>query len=554
MTATTIGVVIPLPEEMRAFSESFSEDHWTMTSEMRGARVFYTYRPPSAACTQRELRIVVTVQEAMGNGPAQEAASAMISHYTPDVIVGLGICGAIHKDLRIGDVVVVNAVFDVIDAAKVEDPAPSAGGSARPDSLNFELKLMSRPQVPTPLIVNRASQFEWWAKDEFEVWQRQCFERLPKFGLDPTTTSPRNDVHGERREEVWTHGKPQILCGASASGFVMEALTFLKVHAFNRELRIVETECAGVARACRGEHVLTPYVFLRVVTDYADKTSRGNEGARKTFPDDASAEQKREHEQALLAQQKDQALKREENDKRRQWATRNVMGLFRELAKKHEFIESVHGAIERQWDASVLLGRFRESREIEFPRNRALALAQVFTALVNDSSDSAPPDRKRLCISAESLALTAVNWEFAKANRNNVLEVWVLRMSPALVEGLAGWKVMSPDVARRFEINLERLRDSFPYARFRVGEAPNVTPFHGTFHGDTFWIGHWEVDENIHKLTSSTGFKLINGRNAPDLAEHYRNLFVQAFLDAKNVRELASREEERAAERRDNVS
>jgi len=521
MIETKVGVVIPLAEERQAFVECFSRsEQFEFSTEMRGSRVFYVW-------TRQHLRIILTQQEAMGNGPAQEATTALISHYSPDFLVGLGICGAIHKDLRIGDVVVVNAVFDVIDAAKATDSEGSSGSGSRA-TIGFDLKLMSRPHVPTPLTVNLASQLEAWDSKAFSRWQTGCVERRQEIPF-PEPLVARKDIAGEVVLEPWAHDSPQLLVGASASGFVMEALSFLRVHAFNRELRIVETECAGVARGCQGERLLTPYLLMRVVTDYADANSRSGKAedgaAQKAIGELSEAEQRR----ALEQKSRELADKAALNLERRRWATRNVMELFRELVLQDKFVSSVRGTVERSWDVSVLISRFKESREMLFPRERTFALAKLFTTLINDAPT--PPDR-RLCISAETLNLTRVNWEYAQVDQSKFSEVRILRMEKSLVDKLVEVHGIKVDMLDQFDRNLTLLRRKFSTVPFRVGEWTRLAPFHGTFHGDVFWIGHWEVDEEEHRLTSSTPFILYNGASAIAEAARYRRIFNAPFEDS----------------------
>jgi len=63
----------------------------------------------------------------MGLVPAAQAATSFLSRFDVSVLALVGIAGALHKDLRLGDVVVASSVDSYLVAGKAADESAGAG-------------------------------------------------------------------------------------------------------------------------------------------------------------------------------------------------------------------------------------------------------------------------------------------------------------------------------------------------------------------------------------------------------------------------------------------
>jgi nucleoside phosphorylase len=95
---TTVGVLTVIDEEFEAAISALG-------ANQRHGATRYFHAAPSPE------RFVVTKMPDRGNGPAQEAARAMIEHWRPDIVLLVGIAGALDGGpAGLGDVVIADYI------------------------------------------------------------------------------------------------------------------------------------------------------------------------------------------------------------------------------------------------------------------------------------------------------------------------------------------------------------------------------------------------------------------------------------------------------------
>jgi nucleoside phosphorylase len=255
----TIGIVLPLEEEYMAVQQVLSvEESWH-----QGHETFYRI--------QGDLPVpaVAVVVGAMGQEVAGVVAERLMTEFGVRLLVIVGICGALAKDLALGDVV-APTVVDLY----------SAGAKAVPAGKKHRLILAGEP-FRTPQILVRAVA---------DLKRRP--ERRAAYDKWAEAAGPRRRALGLVHPTVGTFcaDKPEVHQGHLASGSDVAATAaygeWLKTFR-DRSYLAVEMEAGGISVAANRRMAPLPVLVLRGVSDFADERKAALDAGSDRWPEGA---------------------------------------------------------------------------------------------------------------------------------------------------------------------------------------------------------------------------------------------------------------------------
>jgi nucleoside phosphorylase/ADP-ribose pyrophosphatase YjhB (NUDIX family) len=253
-------VIVPLLEELSVFFSLFAR---TQTEPHAAPGLSYW----TLAATHPDLEVFVTGLEEMGNEPALLTAIDCINYFQPNLIICAGIGGSLVSDFLLGDVAIAKEVKGISDATKIVDKGAKG----------IELRLSDRGFRPADELVEVCAHLPVAKPDVYHHWQDMCARYL----TDNLHLSPSNIIPaaGTPPTTAIARPRPEIQRTCFASGYVVAADNFPLRS--SRETGIVETEGAGIGRACQRRGRKVPFMVFRGISDYADSRKNLLEGASK---------------------------------------------------------------------------------------------------------------------------------------------------------------------------------------------------------------------------------------------------------------------------------
>ncbi len=182
---------------------------------------------------------VILVFSRWGKVAAASTATTLLQHFGVDIIFFIGVAGAAHPDLRLGDVVIArDLVQHDMDA------------SALPMFQRFEIPLLGIARFP--------SSPEWIDRAKAELG-------VELGGILDADTRDAFGIHA-----------PRVVSGLIASGdrFISDPLLIAELRTALPDLQCVEMEGAAVAQVCH-EHGC-PLLVVRIISDLADHSATVN--------------------------------------------------------------------------------------------------------------------------------------------------------------------------------------------------------------------------------------------------------------------------------------
>jgi len=179
---------------------------------------------------------IVLVFSHWGKVAAASTATTLLQHFGVDAILFVGVAGAAHPDLRLGDIVIAtDLVQHDMDA------------SALPMFQRFEIPLLGRSRFPSP-----------------PDWIARALAAIPAdlvANLDDATRAE------------FALDAPRVVTGLIASGdrFVSDPQLIAELRTALPDLQCVEMEGAAVAQVCH-EHG-RPLLVVRIISDLADHSA-----------------------------------------------------------------------------------------------------------------------------------------------------------------------------------------------------------------------------------------------------------------------------------------
>jgi nucleoside phosphorylase len=218
--AVDVALIVALREEFRVLHRRIAT---TATVLEDAGQHYYRFEVPSE---QRPYRCIATFIGEMGPGFAGVVTQKLIDRWKPEAVVVVGIAAGLHKDVRVGDVMIANQVDNYMDSTKAVD-APSDAFVLLHGGNSF--------QVDAALVA-RVRNFEFRHADVYNAWRDRSAERFAK--LPPTAQALPDKV---------VRSRPELIDGHLASGPVVGAsgnfASWLQTR--DRNIRALEMESGG---------------------------------------------------------------------------------------------------------------------------------------------------------------------------------------------------------------------------------------------------------------------------------------------------------------------
>ena len=243
-----LGIVVALKEEFRILFERFEHRH---THVEDGGRSYYIFDVGSLA-GERPSRCVATLVGEMGTNRTGVVTEKMLARWDPSVIAVVGIAAGIHKDVRLGDVIIASEVSNYVEGAKAVDGASGTSFDRASDSFK-----------PRHLLLDRARNFEFASRTSFQKWETTCERRCAALGVD---------VEPLRKSELLP-AKPAQLEGHVASGpAVVTSSAFVAwIRGGDRTCLCVEMESGGAMITGHMDPSQRDVIVIRSISDLADE-------------------------------------------------------------------------------------------------------------------------------------------------------------------------------------------------------------------------------------------------------------------------------------------
>jgi nucleoside phosphorylase/5'-deoxynucleotidase YfbR-like HD superfamily hydrolase len=256
------GLVIALQEEFEG------------SSELDGFRKFFEV-PSSESTTPykdfffsdhtgKRRRGVVCILQDMTPLSAYQQTRSLVEQHLPMLLINVGIAGALSSNLKLGDVVVAEAVQQYDHAAKA---VPST-------EHQFTLKWGGKTYKPSPRLFDKIKRL-WISRPSlYQDWQRESARSLES-GVPPEVQ------HALGPDQL---GDPKKLSdGMIASGNIVGAAPAYRDRLLtaNRNLLALEMESAGFLKACEEIAPAAQTVVLKGISDLADENKEKLERSSK---------------------------------------------------------------------------------------------------------------------------------------------------------------------------------------------------------------------------------------------------------------------------------
>ena len=242
-----IAIIVALAEELESLVAQIDPG---FTSHRRDDVGGYDYRFEIRASDGAAYSSVASLIGGMGPELATRHTERLITRWDPTSIVIVGIAAGIHKDVRLGDVIVA----DQVDAYLTTTKAVSAGTS-------FELQHRGQVYACDHEVIEDVKHFTWAWRTRHEQFEADCRRRLQSLlhGLPPSLS------------EHVAHA-PRVHVARIASGPVVGAAEAFSSWLADRDSGLValEMESAGVLASIHERRSRIRAVVVRGVSDFGD--------------------------------------------------------------------------------------------------------------------------------------------------------------------------------------------------------------------------------------------------------------------------------------------
>jgi nucleoside phosphorylase/5'-deoxynucleotidase YfbR-like HD superfamily hydrolase len=242
--------VIALKEEFSTIASALNVSY---SKHRVGTELVYAFDLPSIS--ERRRSCVAVLVDDMGNTESATVTANLLSHYSPTVIVSIGISGSLSSDATLCDLAVSTEVDEYVQRGKAV-PSEASG--------SFKIEVGGKSRECTQALVKRISSFQLESPIEFQRWAAAARAQANRLlGKDDFAKLG----YGGLIRQV-----PNINAGPTASGpYVSASADFahwLKEH--NRNFLAVDMEAAGVLSAA-SQHPDIYRVVIRGVSDFGDE-------------------------------------------------------------------------------------------------------------------------------------------------------------------------------------------------------------------------------------------------------------------------------------------
>ncbi len=215
-----------------------------------GGRSYYIFDVPSLA-GERPYRCVATLVGEMGTNRTGVVTEKMLTRWGPSVVAVVGIAGGVHKDVRLGDLVVASEVSNYVEGAKAVD-----------SGLGISFERASDAFKPKAVLLDRVRNFEFANRASFQKWGMICEKRCAALGAE---------VEPLRTKDL-LRAKPAQHEGHVASGpAVVTSSPFVAwIRGGDRSCMCVEMESGGAMITGHMDPSQRDVIVVRAVSDLAD--------------------------------------------------------------------------------------------------------------------------------------------------------------------------------------------------------------------------------------------------------------------------------------------
>lgn len=246
-TPIDIAIIIALKEEFTVLKGMLP---LAPSKDIKGCGNWYEWYFNSLFGHER--KALVTFIGNMGPAHAIKFTTKFLAHYSPSIVINLGLSGAISNDVKLGDVVVASLtdLYDDVGAIVDHNGIPTLKTSGLP--------------IRTPYFTSRAEHFEFEHKEAHARWIDAC-GRFRENTVAQFATRIPSGLLGST---------VKLRAGHIACGNVLVKSTEWKNALSDRDRKYlaVDMESAGVAFALEPDEDLnrTPILILRGISDSAD--------------------------------------------------------------------------------------------------------------------------------------------------------------------------------------------------------------------------------------------------------------------------------------------
>lgn len=234
---TTIVALLALPEEQLVFQETFPY----VEDCSIGRRICLVHNSG-----HEDIRLISVLAEQMGAQSAADSAALAIQHFSPNLVVVLGIAGGISKDVTVGDVCVSNEVIEILHNNKVSPKRGAADVDFSPTFFHVDPDLVASFTFLTAHPALKSLLDDW-----LDGTVKVAAERQPAFLVGP------------------------IVCGPVSANKKFND----KIVKLHRKILALETESGGVFPKSIAAGV--PAIAIRGISDLADENKLSLESASK---------------------------------------------------------------------------------------------------------------------------------------------------------------------------------------------------------------------------------------------------------------------------------
>lgn len=251
-----IGIIVALREEFRELFSQLPSSRRTFLDSDTGV-TDYLFEWGNTV----QYRCAATFVGDMGLEKAALATDRFTKRHQPTTIVMLGIAGGIDKDVKLGDVVVVDSATNYLDRGKAVEGTQ--------DTFTFEMG--GNSYRCSENLVRAVQDLEFAHYQLYQEWQEEAKKRR------------ESEVALKQWQGEEFRDKPVYINGPIASGpLVVSSESFtqwLKTH--NRNFLAVEMEGAGMLSAVYSNADPQRTLILRGISDHADAEKQKLDGIGK---------------------------------------------------------------------------------------------------------------------------------------------------------------------------------------------------------------------------------------------------------------------------------
>lgn len=242
-----LAILIPLKEEFRELIHEIGLENATTEKGKKGD-TFYLFQRNGVSC-------VAVMSGEPGEMSAGLLTAELLDTFAPNVLVVLGIAGALDDELRVGDVVCSTSVNSYMANSKANEGE---------ESEDYSIATSGEVFRADPRIIKNIRNFEFNSLAAFNTWQVNSKSLLEEeIDKHPAIKSHIND-------------RPRIYEGHVASGPTVSGSARFKafLKGIDRKFLAVEMESGGVFKAVENAGNPCKTFAIRGISDLSDQSKK----------------------------------------------------------------------------------------------------------------------------------------------------------------------------------------------------------------------------------------------------------------------------------------